>query len=657
MIADVGTRGELGSDEHHDESVILPGFVNAHTHLEYAVYAGFGDGLRFADWIGLHVERKLRIELEDMEAIARLGALDCLRSGITTVGDCSFSGAAAMACADLGLKGTIYLEVFGPTDSPIRERFEPMRERIAGALSDDVRLGISPHAPYTCTIDLYRASAELGLPVATHLAESDDETEFLRTGRGGWESFADMLVPPPGTTGIRALAEAGLLDSNVLAAHCVKADEEEIEILAAHDVAVAHCPRSNGILGCGVAPLTALREAGIRVCIATDSPASTPSFDMFDEMRAAIVGARAREGRPDALTAADALELATLGGARALGVDASRGSIVVRKAGGSDRPLARGHAVHPVGRSCYGSRSRRIPSRRRRYSRVRQTAVCEGREDMARADRRRAQRTRPAPAARRSDVVIEDTMFFPRLRRHAKWMFLFLAIVFALGFVGFGVGAGGVGFGDVIRDAAGGGGTPSVSDAEKRVLDNPKDAQAFKDLSTAQQAAGNTDGAIEALQNYVQLRPKNTDVLRELAALYLQQASVAQERAQILEARAAYLAPGTIRDTIFQLGGSPLQPDPITNALSTSYQTKISAANSEIQTASAQAVEQYRRIAEIQPKDPSVQLELASAATSANDVATTIAAYKAFLKLAPDDPTAPEVRRILKQIQRFAQTG
>ena len=129
-------------------------------------------------------------------------------------------------------------------------------------------------------------------------------------------------------------------------------------------------------------------------------------------------------------------------------------------------------------------------------------------------------------------------MFFPRLRRHAKWMFLFLAIVFALGFVGFGVGAGGVGFGDVIRDAAGGGGTPSVSDAEKRVLDNPKDAQAFKDLSTAQQAAGNTDGAIEALQNYVQLRPKNTDVLRELAALYLQQASVAQERAQILQARA-----------------------------------------------------------------------------------------------------------------------
>jgi cytosine/adenosine deaminase-related metal-dependent hydrolase len=330
-IAAVGPREELGDSVHYEEAVILPGFVNAHTHLEYDVYVGFGDGLRFADWIGLHVQRKARIELEDMEAIARLGVLECLRSGITTVGDCSFSGAAATACADLGLRGTIYLEVFGDTDEPIAERFEPMRERIADSLTDHVRVGISPHAPYTCTLDLYAACSELGLPVATHLAESDDETEFLRTGHGAWASFAEMLVPPLGTTGIRALAEAGLLSSNVIAAHCVKADHEEIALLAEHDVAVAHCPRSNGILGCGVAPLTALREAGIRVCIATDSPASTPSFDMFDEMRAAIVGARAREGRPDALTAAEALELVTIGGARALGLGETLGSIVPGK--------------------------------------------------------------------------------------------------------------------------------------------------------------------------------------------------------------------------------------------------------------------------------------------------------------------------------------
>jgi tetratricopeptide (TPR) repeat protein len=236
-------------------------------------------------------------------------------------------------------------------------------------------------------------------------------------------------------------------------------------------------------------------------------------------------------------------------------------------------------------------------------------------------------------------------------------MFLFLALVFALGFVGFGVGAGGIGFGDVIRDAAGGSGQPSVEDAQKKVLDNPKDAAAFRELSTAQQAAGNTDGAIEALQSYTQLKPKDTDTLRELAALYLQKASSAQERAQIYQARSDYFAPGALRDTLFQVGGSPLEPDPITNAVSTSYEQQISAAASEIQTASAQAVDQYRKIAAAQPKDPSVQLELAQAASSANDLTTALAAYRAFLKLAPTDPTAPEVRRLVKQLERYGATG
>jgi cytosine/adenosine deaminase-related metal-dependent hydrolase len=326
-IAAVGTASELGTGDHYEEAIILPGFVNAHSHLEYAVYAGFGDGLQFPTWIGLHIERKRRIDLADMEAIARLGALECLRSGITTVGDCSFSGAAATACADLGLRGVIYLEVFGESADPVAESYEPMRERIAAALSQDVRLGVSPHATYTCTLELYRACAALDVPVATHLAESEDETRFLETGTGPWEAFAEWLVPPPGTTGIRALAAEGLLGPQLLAAHCVQADAEEIDLLARNDVAVAHCPRSNALLGCGVAPLHDLLEAGIRVCIATDSPASTPSFDMFDEMRAAIGAARARERRPDALTAAGALELATLGGARALGLDASIGSL------------------------------------------------------------------------------------------------------------------------------------------------------------------------------------------------------------------------------------------------------------------------------------------------------------------------------------------
>jgi len=331
LIAAVGAAGELGAGEHFPECVILPGFVNAHTHLEYAVYAGFGDGLSFGPWIMLHTERKRRVGVEEMEAIARLGALECLRSGITTVGDTSFSGAAATACSELGLRAVVYLEVFGEDTTELETRFEASRACAAASLSETVQLGVSPHAPYTCSLDLYRACAELGLPIATHLAESEAETEWLRSGTGPWQAFSDLLVAPPGTTGVRALSRAGLLGPHMLAAHCVQVDAEEIDLLAANDVAIAHCPRSNALLGCGTAPLAALRDAGIRVCIATDSPASTPSFDMFDEMRAAIGGARARERRPDALTAADALELATLGGARALGLEAETGSIVPGK--------------------------------------------------------------------------------------------------------------------------------------------------------------------------------------------------------------------------------------------------------------------------------------------------------------------------------------
>src|SRR3990170_2822975 len=133
---------------------------------------------------------------------------------------------------------------------------------------------------------------------------------------------------------------------------------------------------------------------------------------------------------------------------------------------------------------------------------------------MARADRRRAQRAKPAAVTRRKDVVIEDTMFFPRLRRHAKWMFLFLAVAFGLGFVGFGVGAGGIGVGDVFRGTGGSSGVPSASDARKRIDENPKDAQAFRDLATALQTEEKTDEAIEALESYVSLRPKDVAALR-----------------------------------------------------------------------------------------------------------------------------------------------
>jgi 5-methylthioadenosine/S-adenosylhomocysteine deaminase len=325
-IAAVGPAAELGRGEHFEEAVVVPGFVNAHTHLEYATYAGFGDGFSFVPWIGLHIERKRRLELADMEAIALLGAHECLRSGITTVGDLSFSGAAAAACAEAGLRALVYLEVFGE-DAGALAPFHERRERLAGSLSERVRLGVSPHAPTTCSAELYAACAALGLPLATHLAESAAEREWVESGTGEWASLRGVLAEPWGRPAIPVLAEAGVLGPHVVAAHCVHLDREEVGLLAAHGVAVAHCPRSNALLGCGTAPVAELREAGVPVCIATDSPASTPSLDMFDELRAALMAARGREERPDALTAADALELATLGGARALGLADEVGSL------------------------------------------------------------------------------------------------------------------------------------------------------------------------------------------------------------------------------------------------------------------------------------------------------------------------------------------
>jgi tetratricopeptide (TPR) repeat protein len=246
-------------------------------------------------------------------------------------------------------------------------------------------------------------------------------------------------------------------------------------------------------------------------------------------------------------------------------------------------------------------------------------------------------------------------MFFPRLRRNAKWVFLFLAIVFALGFVGFGVGAGGVGIGDVFRGTAGDSGVPSISESEKRVSENPRDAAAFRDLATAHQAAGNTEDAIEALESFVELKPRNAAALVDLASLYLVKADEAQQRANIANIRAAYLAPGAAVAAVTQLGGSPLDPDPISGAVDGRLSEIVQTELGEAQTAAAQAVDAYKRRAAIDPRNALFQLELAQTAESAGDPTTAIDGYEKFLDLEPDDPNAPDVQRKLKQLR--AQSG
>jgi cytosine/adenosine deaminase-related metal-dependent hydrolase len=331
-VVAVAPAAELeGERRSFPEAVIVPAFVNAHSHLEYAVYAGFGDGLAFPPWIDLHVTRKRRLLDEDAVAIARLGAAECLRSGIATIGDASFTGAAAHACADLGLCGIVYLEVFGDDPDLARARFSELAEGVSEALSERLLLGVSPHAPYTTSADVYEACASLGVPLTTHLAESRAEQDWLLQGTGTMTAAAELLVDPPGRTGVRMLAERGLLGPGLLAVHCVHVDDEEIALLAESGAAIVHCPRSNAVLGCGAAPLAGFLAGGGRVALGTDSPASTPSFDTFEEMRTAIYTARAREERPDALSANAALELATLGAARVLGLDEETGSLAAGK--------------------------------------------------------------------------------------------------------------------------------------------------------------------------------------------------------------------------------------------------------------------------------------------------------------------------------------
>jgi tetratricopeptide (TPR) repeat protein len=244
-------------------------------------------------------------------------------------------------------------------------------------------------------------------------------------------------------------------------------------------------------------------------------------------------------------------------------------------------------------------------------------------------------------------------MFFPRLRRQAKWMFLFLAIAMGGGFVLFGVGAGGIGLGNVFEGVADSG-VPSVSSAEQEVSENPTDPQAFRTLATAHQAAGDTDAAIEALERVVQLRPQNVDALTELASLYVAKAGEAQTRANDANVRAAYLAPGTTVASSITIGGKPLEPDAISSALSSRLSTIVSTELGEAQQAYTGAVTAYKRIVAARPRDPSLLLQLGRAAENANDTTSAIEAYEKFIRLAPNDPTVPEVKRILTELRAFS---
>jgi Flp pilus assembly protein TadD len=277
---------------------------------------------------------------------------------------------------------------------------------------------------------------------------------------------------------------------------------------------------------------------------------------------------------------------------------------------------------------------------------------------MARFEKSRPKSPKPhaAVAARpRASTApsIEDTMFFPRLRRHAKWMFVFLALVFGLGFVIFGVGAGGTGIGDIFRDAGTSSGQ-SVSDAREEADKRPNDPKAWRDLATALQTEGDTAGAISALDRAISLRPKAADAYRELAGLHLTRAGEYQRELQLAQVNATTRAPGLAFPSFSTTSGQATLEDPLAKAVSSGFSSEVATLYQQAAGEAAQAVEAYTRLAQLQPNDPNVQLELAQAAEQTGDSVTAISAYETFLKLAPDDPNASVVRSQLKQLRKNA---
>ncbi len=388
VIEAVGPAAELQAG-HPDESVrafpgcvLMPGLVNAHTHLEYSAFRDFTAPGDFGDWMLQLLLARRKLDAEDYAVSALWGAHECVRGGVTTIGDTSFEGwTVARAAGSAGLRARVYLEVFGLDDAELPRTIARLEERLA-ALQDEcgraarlpaaapderdgappavvsarVQSGVSPHAPYTVSARLYREVARLarrsGLRVATHVAESQAEVELLTEGDGAiarayaaahmWD---ERLWKPPRLSPVEYLARAEALGPETLAIHCVQVDDADIALLAGSGAAVAHCPRSNARLRCGSAPVAEMIDAGIPVGLGTDSLSSNEGLDMFAEMRAALAASRARasRGAPPAgagplddgareapvlaLTANDLLRMATLEGARALGWEDLIGSL------------------------------------------------------------------------------------------------------------------------------------------------------------------------------------------------------------------------------------------------------------------------------------------------------------------------------------------
>jgi 5-methylthioadenosine/S-adenosylhomocysteine deaminase len=320
------------------KAAILPGFVNAHSHLELSVMRGFlereeGD---FFAWLRKLTLARLAMTPEDLLVSATCGAIEAVRAGVTCLGDASSSSPQAMkALRVVGLRGIVYQESFGPDPKLAAENVATLREQVRGMREQEnglVRAGVSPHAPYTVSATqlelISRLAIDEKLPVMMHAAESQAERLFMLEGLGPFaEGLRDRGIDwhAPGISTIEYLGLHGILQTRPLLAHCINVDDHDLELINQAGAGIAHCPKSNAKFGHGRAPFFDFIGRGTNVGLGSDSVASNNTCDILEEARfATLLG---RRDRGDRVTSEQALFAATLGGARALGLEDEIGAL------------------------------------------------------------------------------------------------------------------------------------------------------------------------------------------------------------------------------------------------------------------------------------------------------------------------------------------
>jgi cytosine/adenosine deaminase-related metal-dependent hydrolase len=305
-------------------SVIIPGLINAHTHLEltrlHRVLSGTGS---FTEWLSQVIHRRRDWKREDYADSARKGARLALSSGTTLVGDVSASGVTRKALSGTRLRRVIFEETLGLAPEGCAQALASLESRIEVDRPDPLlTTGLSPHAPYSVSPQLFRGVAELArqraMPIATHLAETKAELELLQTGTGEFVEFLSRLAvlpaawSPPGQTPVQYIDGLGLMDLRPLLIHCNYLDADSIARVLQRRCSVVYCPRSHFFFKHEMHPVRQLLDAGINIAIGTDSLASNDSLSMLDEMRHVF---RTRKD----LKSGEIFRMATLNAASALG--------------------------------------------------------------------------------------------------------------------------------------------------------------------------------------------------------------------------------------------------------------------------------------------------------------------------------------------------